>query len=340
MREDRSRLDLRRRSERRAQLRDLLLHEPQPVHARIQLDVNRITALARVRHGIGESAERVETVDFGFEPVGDHHVEAVGVGVEHHDRHRNPPLAQQYALVGERHGEIVHALMLEHLRDFEIARAVRTGLDHRHEPGPEAQLRPEIVEIMDHGVEIDLQHRRMAFAGEQVHQFFETEIACAFQQDRTPGHGVAVDARDAFVGSRKELLVAGEQRGIAFQAGTDTDQEVDSGACDHARHAAVKLVVRETALRNVRQHERTAAVQRHAVQVVQRQRQRIEVEVVGVVDKYRVVDALLHFETHRHRRSPGERRGGIAHRIAERLDDLGVAARSGVAYDRFGHFGI
>ena len=28
------------------------------------------------------------------------------------------------------------------------------------------------------------------------------------------------------------------------------------------------------------------------------------------------------------------------HRIAERLDDLGVAARSGVAYDRFGHFGI
>ncbi len=90
--------------------------------------------------------------------------------------------------------------MLKHLRDFEIAGTVRAGLDHRHEFRTEAELRTEEIEVVRHGVEVDLQHRRMAAAREGVRQFLEAEIAGAFQQDGTPGHGPAVDARDALVG--------------------------------------------------------------------------------------------------------------------------------------------
>ena len=152
---------------------------------------------------------------------------------------------------------------------------------------------------MDHGVEIDLQHRRMAFAGEQVHQFFETEIACAFQQDRTPGHGARGRCgRRTRRSRRKELPVAGEQRGVTLQFGTDADERIDACPRDHSRHAAVKFVVGQPALRDIRQHERPAARQRHVVQVVERQGQRVEIEVVGVVDQHRVVDAVLDFETH------------------------------------------
>ena len=152
-------------------------------------------------------------------------------------------------------------------------------------------------------------------------------------------HIGAVDARDALVGRGVKLLVAAEQTGMAFQARADADQEVDAGTCDHPRDTAVEFVVGKPALRDIRQDERTAAVQRHAVQVIECQRQRIEVEVIGVVDQDRIVDALLHLEAHGQRRRRSERRRGIVHRGAERLDDLGIAARRGVADDRFGHLG-
>ena len=309
-----------------AQPPDLLLHESQPVHARIELDVNRIAGFARMRHRIGEIGERTETVYLGFEAVGDHLVETVGVGIQHHDGHRDPPLAQQHALVGERHGEVVDALMLEHLRHLEIPRAVRTRLDHRHEPGPKVELRAEIVQVVDHGVEIDLQHRRVALARQRMREFLETVLPRAFQQDGTPGHGPAADAGDALVGRGVKLPVAAEQRGVTLQFGTDADERVDACPRDHSRHAAVKFVVGQPALRDVRQHERPAARQRHVVQVVERQGQRVEIEVVGVVDQHRVVDAVLDFETHGDLGSFGKRRRGIAHRRAERLDDPGVAA--------------
>ena len=288
--------------------------------------MNRIAGFARMRHRIGEIGERTETVYLGFEAVGDHLVETVGVGIQHHDGHRDPPLAQQHALVGERHGEVVDALMLEHLRHLEIPRAVRTRLDHRHEPGPKVELRAEIVQVVDHGVEIDLQHRRVALARQRMREFLETVLPRAFQQDGTPGHGPAADAGDALVGRGVKLPVAAEQRGVTLQFGTDADERVDACPRDHSRHAAVKFIVGQPALRDIRQHERPAARQRHVVQVVERQGQRVEIEVVGVVDQHRVVDAVLDFETHGDLGSFGKRRRGIAHRRAERLDDPGVAA--------------
>lgn len=51
--------------------------------------MDRVTALARMHHGPGEGAERMEAVYLGFEAVGDHLIETVGIGVEHHDGHRN-----------------------------------------------------------------------------------------------------------------------------------------------------------------------------------------------------------------------------------------------------------
>ena len=259
VREDRRHLHGGHRRQHLAQPPDLLLHESQPVHARIEFDMNGIAGFARMRHRIGEVGERTETVYLGFEAVGDHLVETVGVGVQHHDRHRDSPLAQQHAFVGERHGEVIDALVLEHLRHLEIPRAVRPGLDHRHEPGREIQLRTEIIQVVDHGIEIDLQHRRVALARQGMRQLLETVLPRTFQQDGTPRHGPAADAGDALVGRSVQLLVAAEQRGVALQLRADADERIDACPRDHSRHAAVKVVVGQSALRNVRQHERSAA---------------------------------------------------------------------------------
>ena len=227
--------------------------------------------------------------------------------------------------------------MLEHLRHLEIPGAVRPRLDHRHELRPEIELRAEVIEVVDHGIEIDLQHRRVALARQGMGQLLEAVLPGPFQQHGTSRHGPAADAGDALVGRGEKFLVAVEQRGVAFQFGSDADQRVDARPRDHPGHAAVQFVVRQSALRDVRQHECPAARQRHVVQVIQRQRQRIEIEVVGVVDEHRVVDAVLDLQPHGDLGGLGERRRGIAHRRAERLDELGVAARRLVADHRLGN---
>ena len=336
VREDRGDLHGRKALQRLAQPVDLPLHEAEPVHAGIELDVDRIAGFAGVVHGLHEVVERPEAVNFGFEAVGDHQVEAVGIGVQHHDRHRDAAFAQQDALVGEGHGQIVDPLMLEHLRHLEIPGAVRPGLDHGHELRAEIQLRAEIIEVVDHGVEVDLQHRGVALVRKGVGQLLETVVAGALQQHGASGHGAAPDAGDALVGRGVEGLVAVEERAVAFQFGADADQGIDPGTRDHAGNPAVEFVVRKAALGDIRQHERAPARQGHAVEVVERQGQRIEIEVVGVVDEHRVVDPLLDFEPHGDLRGRRERRGRIAHRRAEGLDDLGVAARRLVADHRLG----
>ena len=78
------------------------------------------------------------------------------------------------------------------------------------------------------------------------------------------------------------------------------------------------------------------------MQVVERQGQRIEVEVVGIVDEQRIVDPVADFESHGQRRSRRERGLRKIHRRTERFDDLRVAPPGRIAHDlhrRLGHRG-
>ncbi len=96
-----------------------------------------------------------------------------------------------------------------------------------------------------------------------------SEAARPLQQDGAPRHIGPVDARDALVRRGEELLLAGEGRRMLADAGADADQLAHPGPGDHVGHAAVQLVVRIPALRDVRQHERRRTPQRHRVEVVQ-----------------------------------------------------------------------
>ncbi len=320
VREERGDLHFGRRVEGAAEGVELLLHEAQAVHPRIELDVDRIAAFARMGGRRGEGLQRVEAVYFGFETVGDHRAEAVGVGVEHHDRHRDAPFAQQHPFVGEGDGEVVDPLVLEQLRHLEIARAVRSRLDHRHEAGPEGEFRAEAVQVVGHGVEVDLEDRRVALPRQGVGDAFEAVVARPLQQDGASRHSVAADAGDALARRGVELLLAVEQGGVAAELRADADQIVDARAADHRRHAAVELLVRQTALGDLREDEGAGASEGDVVEVVERQRQRVEVEVVGVVDEDRIVDPLLHLQPHRHVGHGREGGGGVAHRREEGFD--------------------
>ena len=67
----------------------LILNKAQAVHARVELYVYRVVLPRCSVYRMAELIERAEAVNLGFEVVGNHHIEAVVVGIEHHDRHRN-----------------------------------------------------------------------------------------------------------------------------------------------------------------------------------------------------------------------------------------------------------
>ena len=103
VRENRRDLNFSHRRQFLGQRRDFLLDESQPVHPRVQLHMNRIVPFARMGRSRRKGFQRMEAVYFRFQPVGNHQLEAVGIGVEHHNRHRDAPFAQQHPFVGERH---------------------------------------------------------------------------------------------------------------------------------------------------------------------------------------------------------------------------------------------
>ena len=256
--------------ERIEQRRQLLLHEAQTVHSRIELDVDRITLFAVTFDRRSELMERPQAVNLRFEPVGRHRVETVGIGVEYHDGHRDAPLAQQHTLVGERHGQIVDTLMLQQLRNLEIAGSVARGLDHRHEPHARPQLRPEIVQVVGHGIQIDFEHRRVALARERMFQLLEPAVAVAFEQHGASRDVGAVDAPQIVVGRGIEGLVADETLRLRLQLRADADESPHARRRDHRRHARIEFVVVHTALQDVGQDQRRGPSRRHAVQIVQR----------------------------------------------------------------------
>ncbi len=54
--------------------------------------------------------------------------------------------------------------MLQHRRDLMRPVAVASRFDHRHPPHSRRQHRAVDVQVVDHRVEIDLQHRGVALA--------------------------------------------------------------------------------------------------------------------------------------------------------------------------------
>lgn len=121
-----------------------------------------------------------------------------------------PGLAQCDAFVGERDGQEADALLFEHVGDFESAVAVAGCLDHRHHLFSFAQQAAEVVQVVDHVVEVDFQHGRMYLVFEDAADPFELEAASSFQQDAFFREARPVDAPQEIFGGQVELLAAVE----------------------------------------------------------------------------------------------------------------------------------
>ena len=104
----------------------------------------------------GERQQRQPVVDLRLQSVVEHQLEAVRIGIQYDDRHGDSRFAQRDALVGKSNGQKAYPLLLEHVRHFERSGPVSGGLDHGHHLNVFVQQAAEVVQIVDHVVEVDL----------------------------------------------------------------------------------------------------------------------------------------------------------------------------------------
>ena len=126
------------------------------------------------------------------------------------------------------------------------------------------------------------------------------ETARAFQQDQLLLEGPELRRMDKLIGSQIERLLHVEHTGVLFQVTTDTDQSIYPLATHQIRHFLVKRLRQCARLQNIRKDQGGLHVLPHATTLLEIERniQRIDVGIIGIIDQQAVVDALLHVETH------------------------------------------
>ncbi len=328
-----------RLAERLRQPRDLAVDEAQTVHARIEFDMYRIVVSAVTLHAAHEIGQRTETVNLGFERVGHHLVEAPRIGVKHHYGHRYTLLAQDYAFVGERHGQIVDPQALHELRHLGVARAIGAGLDHSHQSMVHGQESAEITDVMRHVVQVHLQDRGMAATLQGVAHAFEVRPTVALEQNGAPRGILGFQSAQEVVGGIVKAGRAAELVAVGADPLADADQQIDPRARCELRGASIELFVAHAALQNIRDDGGGLSAHGHAAQGVERDGQRIDIGIVGVVDYGRAVDALLNLQTHS-RIGRLQTRFGITQHAAERLDLRRIDAKRLVARRQLRHVGL
>ena len=335
MREDRGHLQLGHRRQLLHEQRQLLLHKAQTMHPRIEFQMDGITLLAAMRHHMGKVRQRVQAVNLRFEAIGHHLLEAVGIGIEHHNRHRDATLTQLHPLIGEGDCQIGHTLVLQELCHLEIARTIRRGLDHRNHAGSLLQVRAEIVQIVAHGIQVDLQDGRMTLLGEGMRQLLETERTTALQQDGRIGQLQAAQTSHAVIGRGIKQALARKFGSMTADVRADTHQQVDTGTGNHLGYTSVEHLIREAALGDIRKNQRATTPHRYRMQVVECQSERLQVEAIRIVDQERTMNTLLHLQAHSHLRPLGKRGRRITHQLQKSFNKLRIATRR-LATDQFG----
>ena len=143
------------------------------MHSAIDFQVYGVVVFARSHHCLGEGFERGEVVNLGLQAVGAHKSKAVGIGIEHHDRHSDTLLAQHNALVGKGYGKVINPLVFQHRGNLVVAVSVARRLDHSDHFALGGHQRAVDVQVAYHLREVYLQNGGVALARQGVNYAVE-----------------------------------------------------------------------------------------------------------------------------------------------------------------------
>ena len=106
---------------------------------------------------LDEGIEQTEAIYLGLQVVIEHGLEGGHLGVHNHDIGGDASLTQGNTLVGHCHCEVVNTVILQGFGYLDSTCSIGIGLDHAHHLGFGLHERAIEVEILDHGIEVNLE---------------------------------------------------------------------------------------------------------------------------------------------------------------------------------------
>ncbi len=114
--------------------------------------------------------------------MGDYGIEALLIRVHHHYWQLYPGFPELYPFVGIGNCQVIHTVELQCIGNLETPASIRKGFDHGHGLCFGFELRPEIVQVMDQCIQVDLHNRFVGLLLECPAYLFKLKHTCTLQQ--------------------------------------------------------------------------------------------------------------------------------------------------------------
>ena len=309
MGEDRTRDDGRLLLQAFDELINLRAVEAQAVHAGVKLQMYGPPRDTLGTGCLDEGIHQSEAIDLRLQVVVEEGLKRRHLGVHHNDILRDAGIAKGDTLVGYRHCQIVHAMVLQRLGNLHGTSAISVGLDHTHHLGLGLQERAEIVQVIDHRIEVHLEDGLVHLLFQQLGDTLEAKRTGAFQQ-----HYLVIERTEQI--TLQELLHVVEEplltylylRCLTGYLWADTDKTVYAALQNQVGHLTIELRGRLTRLVDITQNQGLLDLRierrglrfilNSTVHEVEGDVEGVDIAVVRVVDEGQTTLSLLHLQTH------------------------------------------
>ena len=240
-----------------------------------------------------------EGIDFRFQVIVEHRLEGRHLRIHNHNVGRNTSFAECDTLIGNSHSQIIDTMILKRLGDLNGTSAIGIGLDHTDHLRIWLQKRAIVIQIVYHSIQVYLQDRLVDLLFQLFSNLIETETAGTFQQDQfvtetiegLTAKEMLYIGKEAFIGNTYTVCLCGQFR-------TDTDEFLDTAFQSKITHLGIETLRRCTGLEDITEYQSAFLVLFTTLHKVERDIERIDIAVIGVVNQYTTTLALLHFQTH------------------------------------------
>lgn len=265
--------------------------------------MHRISRDALFLGSFDKCFKQAERIDLGLKIVVEHGLESRHFGIHDHDVGGNTVSSQRHPFISHCHGKIVYPVILQCFGYLHGPGSIAVGLDHAHQFGLGFHERPIVIQVFHHGTEIHFQRGFMHFFHQQFREPVETETPGPFQQNHLVAQGTEHIAPDKFLhASEKSFIGYRNLLTLSTDFRAYTNKLHHTALSCQVAHLLIKGSGLLAALENVAQDKCVPAslVVGATVHEVECDVERVDVGVVGVVDKRATMLPLFHLQAHGH----------------------------------------
>ena len=267
------------------------------MHTSIQLDMHWPTRDTLLTCRLDECIQQTEGIDLWFQIVVEHRLESRHLRVHHHDIGGDACLTERHALIGHSHSQIIDALILQCLGYLHSTCTIGICLDHAHHLRVGMEERAEVVQIIDHRIQIHLKDGLVNFLLQLFRDEVEAKRTGTLQKNQFVVQTSKGLARQEMGHTGEELLIGNLNLiSLRHQFGTDTDELLDATLHGEVAHLGIERFWGRTRLEHITEDERLFQhpLRLTTVHEVEGDIERVDVTVIRVVDQQATALSFLH----------------------------------------------